>query len=88
MYWLDTAILTALALGAGLGLMNGFLWQVARMLSLGLAVAGTVLANGMESLLVLIPEESKENLRQTLAGVGELFSQPARAADPKAKNAR
>src|SRR6266446_185374 len=45
MYWLDTAILAALGLGAGLGLINGFLWQVARLLSLSLALAGTLLGN-------------------------------------------
>lgn len=45
MYWLDTAMLGLLALGAALGFWSGLLWQIARFLGLGLALAGTLLLN-------------------------------------------
>lgn len=45
MYWLDTVILVLLGLGAGLGFWSGLLWQVARVMSLGLALYATVLCN-------------------------------------------
>ena len=45
MYWLDTTILIALALGAGLGFWSGLLWQVARVLSLGLSFYACVVLN-------------------------------------------
>lgn len=45
MYWLDTAILVLLALGAGLGFWSGLLWQVARVLSLVVSLYATVVCN-------------------------------------------
>jgi membrane protein required for colicin V production len=45
MYWLDTIILILLGLGAGLGFWSGLLWQIARVLSLGLALYATILFN-------------------------------------------
>lgn len=45
MYWLDTLLLTLLALGGLLGLWSGFLWQVARLAALSLALSATVLCN-------------------------------------------
>jgi uncharacterized membrane protein required for colicin V production len=45
MYWLDVTILVLLGLGAGLGFWSGLLWQVARVLSLGLALYATILFN-------------------------------------------
>src|SRR5581483_11488409 len=45
MYWLDIVILILLGLGAGLGFWSGLLWQVARVVSLGLALYATVLFN-------------------------------------------
>jgi uncharacterized membrane protein required for colicin V production len=49
MYWLDTAILVVLALAAVLGGRSGFLTQVARLVALGAALAGTLLANARVS---------------------------------------
>lgn len=43
MHWLDTTILTALALGAVLGFVSGIFLQIARIASLALAVAATFL---------------------------------------------
>ncbi|MCI0642832.1 MAG: CvpA family protein [Gemmataceae bacterium] len=43
MHWLDTIILVLLALGAVLGFWSGFLWQIARVLSLVLALVVTIL---------------------------------------------
>lgn len=43
MHWLDSALLALLALGAGFGFMTGLLWQVARVASLCLALAATLL---------------------------------------------
>jgi uncharacterized membrane protein required for colicin V production len=45
MYWLDITILVLLGLGAGLGFWSGLLWQVARVLSLGLSLYAAVLLN-------------------------------------------
>jgi membrane protein required for colicin V production len=45
MYWLDIVILVLLGLGAGLGFWSGLLWQVARVVSLGLALYATILCN-------------------------------------------
>jgi membrane protein required for colicin V production len=45
MYWLDTVILVLLGLGAGLGFWSGLLWQVARVISLGLSLWATVVCN-------------------------------------------
>lgn len=45
MYWLDTTILIALCIGAGLGFWSGLLWQVARVLSLALSAYTTVVVN-------------------------------------------
>jgi uncharacterized membrane protein required for colicin V production len=45
MYWLDIVILVMLGLGAGLGFWSGLLWQVARVVSLGLALYATILLN-------------------------------------------
>src|SRR5581483_2504474 len=45
MHWLDLTILILLGLGAGLGFWSGMLWQVARVVSLGLALYATVLLN-------------------------------------------
>lgn len=43
MHWLDTTILTAIALGAVLGFVSGLFLQFARIATLALAVAATVL---------------------------------------------
>ncbi len=45
MFWLDIVILVLLGLGAGLGFWSGLLWQVARVVSLGLALYATILLN-------------------------------------------
>ncbi|HWY86843.1 MAG TPA: CvpA family protein [Gemmataceae bacterium] len=45
MYWLDTLILALLVLGAALGFFSGFLWQIARILTLGTALLVTVTCN-------------------------------------------
>ena len=45
MYWLDTTILVTLAVGAGMGFWSGLLWQVARVLSLGLSLYGCIALN-------------------------------------------
>ena len=43
MHWLDATLLTALAVGAVLGFVSGLFLQIARIASLGLAVAATIL---------------------------------------------
>src|SRR5436190_11179031 len=43
MHWFDTTILTLLVLGAIFGAWSGFVWQIARILTLGLAIYGAVL---------------------------------------------
>jgi uncharacterized membrane protein required for colicin V production len=45
MFWLDIAILTLLTLGAVLGFWSGLLWQVARLLSLGVSLYATLVFN-------------------------------------------
>jgi len=45
MYWLDSTILALLALGILVGAWTGFLWQVARILSLALSLYASILAN-------------------------------------------
>lgn len=55
MYWLDTLLLSLLGLGALLGLWSGFLWQVARMAALSLALTAMVLCN--ESAAAFLHEE-------------------------------
>jgi membrane protein required for colicin V production len=50
MYWLDTLLLVFLAVGAALGFFSGFLWQIARILTLAIAVVATVVCNDPASL--------------------------------------
>jgi membrane protein required for colicin V production len=50
MYWLDTLLLALLALGATLGFFSGFLWQIARILTLATALVVTVACNEPASL--------------------------------------
>lgn len=45
MHWLDTTILILLAFGFAMGFWSGLLWQVARVLGLGLAVYATLVLN-------------------------------------------
>ena len=45
MHWLDITILVALGIGAGFGFWSGLLWQVARVLSLVLALYAAVTLN-------------------------------------------
>ena len=45
MHWLDITILVALGIGAGFGFWSGLLWQVARVLSLVLALYAAISAN-------------------------------------------
>ncbi len=52
MFWLDTTILALLALGALLGAVSGFLWQVARIASLALAIYAAILLNEWASALL------------------------------------
>jgi membrane protein required for colicin V production len=51
MYWLDTLILALLGLGAALGFFSGFLWQIARILTLTLSLLATVVCNEPASRL-------------------------------------
>ncbi len=51
MYWLDTLLLAIIALGALLGFFSGFLWQIARILTLGIALFATVAFNEPASRL-------------------------------------
>lgn len=52
MFWLDTTILALLVLGALLGAVSGFLWQVARIASLALAIYAAVALNEWISALI------------------------------------
>ncbi|MBI3410550.1 MAG: CvpA family protein [Planctomycetes bacterium] len=52
MYWLDTTLLALVGLGAILGLWTGFLWQIARLVSLAVAVYVTMLANDHAAALL------------------------------------
>ena len=45
MHWLDTLLLALLAVGGVLGFFTGLLWQIARILTLGIAVLATALCN-------------------------------------------
>jgi uncharacterized membrane protein required for colicin V production len=45
MFWLDTALLAALSLGAILGARSGLVWQLARLLGLTLALLLAVRLN-------------------------------------------
>lgn len=45
MYWLDTTLLALLGLGAVLGFLSGFVWQIARVLSLTVSVIATICLN-------------------------------------------
>jgi uncharacterized membrane protein required for colicin V production len=45
MFWLDTTILVLIGLGTVLGIVSGFLWQVARILSLVLSLYASILLN-------------------------------------------
>jgi membrane protein required for colicin V production len=38
MYWVDTTITALVLIGAGFGLVSGFLWQVSRIVSFGVAL--------------------------------------------------
>src|SRR5437016_3722714 len=49
MHWLDTLLLVLLALGGMLGFFSGFLWQIARIFSLGIALLATVAFNDQAS---------------------------------------
>jgi membrane protein required for colicin V production len=49
MYWLDTLLLALLALGGALGFFSGFLWQIARILTLGISLLATVACNDAAS---------------------------------------
>jgi uncharacterized membrane protein required for colicin V production len=44
-YWLDTIIVAVLAVGAVFGALSGFLWQVARVASVGVAVYAAIYFN-------------------------------------------
>ena len=55
MYWLDIAILALLGFGAALGFWSGLLWQVARLVSLGLSFYATLLLN--EPVTQLLSEQ-------------------------------
>jgi membrane protein required for colicin V production len=52
MHWVDTAILLVLGLGAVTGAMTGFLWQVARIVSLGVALYATLFLNAWATELL------------------------------------
>src|ERR1043165_866694 len=45
MNWLDILLLVTVALGAALGFWSGLLWQVARILSLGISLYAAIVAN-------------------------------------------
>jgi len=44
-YWLDTVIVTLLALGAIFGASSGLLWQIARVASFGVAIYASIYLN-------------------------------------------
>lgn len=52
MYWLDTAIVAILLIGAAFGALSGFLWQVARIVSLGAALYCSLFFNDVASEIV------------------------------------
>ena len=45
MYWLDTVIVTVLAIGAIFGALSGLLWQIARVASFGVAIYASIYLN-------------------------------------------
>ena len=45
MHWLDIIILIVLAIGAAMGFCSGLLWQIARVVSLGLSLYVAIAAN-------------------------------------------
>src|SRR5262245_42466628 len=45
MHWLDIVILVVLGIGAALGFWSGLLWQIARVVSLGMSVYLAIMAN-------------------------------------------
>src|SRR5262249_32660823 len=51
-YWLDTVILAILAIGAIFGAMSGFLWQVARVASIGVAIYASIYLNDWATQLL------------------------------------
>ena len=53
MYWLDTAIVAVLVIGAAFGALTGFLWQVARIAGLGLALYCCLFFNDVASEIIL-----------------------------------
>lgn len=52
MHWFDTTLLMLLGLGAALGAWSGFVWQIARFLTLGLSIYGAVLFHEPASQLL------------------------------------
>jgi membrane protein required for colicin V production len=42
MYWVDTTIVVLVLIGAAFGLLSGFLWQVSRIVSFGLALYASI----------------------------------------------
>lgn len=53
MYWLDTAIVAILVIGACFGALTGFLWQVARIACLGAALYCCLFFNDVASEIIL-----------------------------------
>lgn len=52
MFWLDSTILVLLALGALFGAVSGFLWQMARIAGLAVAIYAAILLNDWVSSLI------------------------------------
>jgi membrane protein required for colicin V production len=52
MYWLDTVIILIFLIGAGLGALTGFVWQLSRLLGLVAAIFTTIYLNGWASNLL------------------------------------
>ena len=52
MYWLDTAIVAVLLIGAAFGALTGFLWQIARIAGLGLALYCCLMFNDTASEII------------------------------------
>jgi membrane protein required for colicin V production len=51
-YWLDSAILAVVLIGAFFGALSGFLWQVARVASIGLAIYAAIYLNDWAAQLL------------------------------------
>jgi membrane protein required for colicin V production len=47
MHWLDIVLLVVLGIGVVLGARSGLLWQVARIVTFGVAIYATVFGNGL-----------------------------------------